>query len=116
MRTKYGDINNNTTWFYIDNITGSTFKILPIFEESTFEKYNIYINDFINELMAYDNIMDSKYFFKLILNLEALKNPKPNENESVHKYVRRKVFECRDLAEKIILEIKDNVRSDSDGL
>lgn len=107
MNTKYGEIKNCTTWFYIDNLTGFTYKILPIFEEKSSEQYSIYINDLINELISYDNIMESKYFLKLILNLEALKNPKPDQNETKHKYVKRKVFECRSLAEKIILDIKD---------
>lgn len=105
--TKYSEIKNDTKWFYIDNLTGLTYKILPIFEEKSVKQYSIYINDLINELISYDNIMESQYFFKLILNLEALKNPKPDENESVHQYVRRKVFDCRGLAEKIIIDIKN---------
>lgn len=104
--TKYGSIKNSTTWFYVDNLTGYTFKILYIFEEQSLLKYNTYINDLINELFAYDNIMDSKYFLKLILNLECLKNPISSEDEDKHTYVRRKVFECRNLADKIIKEIK----------
>jgi len=107
LKTKYGEIKNYTTWFYIDNLTGLTYKILPIFEERSTEQYSVYINDLINELISYDNIMNSKYFLKLILNLEALKCPKPDESENKHQYVRRKVFECRGLAEKIISEIKD---------
>lgn len=113
MNTKYGKIKNYTTWFYIDNLTGFTYKILPIFEEKSISQYNIYINDLINELFSYDNIMDSKYFLKLILNLEALKDPKPDKNESVHQYVKRKVFECRNLAEKIAMEIKIKSGDDS---
>lgn len=106
METKYGEIKDYTTWFYIDNLTGLTYKILPIFEEKSLMQYSIYINDLINELVSYDNIMGSKYFFKLVLNLEALKNPKPDAHETTHQHVKRKVFECRSLAEKIIKEIK----------
>lgn len=111
LKTKYGEIKNYTTWFYIDKLTGLTYKILPIFEEKSTSQYNKYINDLINELISYDNIMESKYFLKLILNLEALKNPKPDDSENTHQYVRRKVFECRNLAEKII----DDIKCDCDG-
>lgn len=107
MKTKYGEIKDYVAWFYIDNITGLIYKILPIFEEKSFNQYKIYVNDLINELISYDYIMDSKYFLKLILNLEALKNPKPNNNETMHQYIKRKVFECRNLAEKIVCDIKE---------
>ncbi len=113
METKYGNIKDYTTWFYIDNLTGFTYKILPIFEEKTLKQYGIYINDLINELISYDHIMESKYFLKLILNLEALKNLNHDENEETHEYVRRKVFECRNLAGKIINDIK-NERMETD--
>ena len=112
MDTKYGEIKNCTTWFYIDNLTGSAYKILPIFEEKSMRQYSIYVNDLINELISYDNIMNSKYFFKLILNLEALKTPKPDKEETEHQYVKRKVFECRNLAEKIIEEIKQDINKE----
>ena len=115
MNTKYGDIKNRTTWFYIDNLTGFTYKILPIFEEKNFEQYSSYINDLINELFSYDNIMESNYFLKLILNLEALKTPNPDKNESEHQYVRRKVFECRNLAQKIATEIKSKEMAGADN-
>ena len=106
MKIKYGrDISNEGLLEYFTQITGDIYKCLPLYEQVEYGQYSIYVETLLIELnssrrMLFINDVD---FLKLLTNLEPLLEL------TEHKKLKRQVFKCIDICQKLLKKYREGV-------
>jgi TATA-binding protein-associated factor Taf7 len=109
MKTKYGrDISNDSLVDYFAQLTNDIYKCLPLYEQVEYGQYSIYVETLLIELnssrrMLFVNDVD---FLKLLTNLEPLLIL------TEHKKLKRQVFKCTDICQKLLKKYREGLIED----
>lgn len=98
MKTKYGDIPNEMIVNYKQRLIDKVFKILPMKEEG-WDTWNLYIETLLYEFIGNQKLIKSLNNDPIFLSVISILNSLIDEEHLPT--VKRKVFSCIDLIEKL---------------
>lgn len=91
---------------YINSLYGKTYKILPIYEEKP-EDIKIYAHGLAVEMLGatstFPALQEEKYYIDIINIINFFAN-----NDCDHFTCRKQIFRCRDLLNKLSLELTES--------
>lgn len=109
MKTKYGrDISNDGLVDYFTQLTNDIYKCLPLFEQVDYGQFSIYVEVLLIELNSSQRMLfvEDVDFLKLLTNLEPLLTLQE------HKKLKRQVFKCIDICQKLLKKYREGLMED----
>lgn len=103
MNTNYGtEIPEEDLREYMGKLTGRIFKIIPLREEMN-SGFSRYVEGLIQELLGLDLILEKPIGIELISNIQVMLEL------YTFKEVRKQVFKCLDILEKMMVMLEVDV-------
>lgn len=109
MKTKYGrDISNDGLVDYFTQLTNDIYKCLPLFEQVQYGQFSIYVEVLLIELNSSQRMLfvEDVDFLKLLTNLEPLLTLQE------HKKLKRQVFKCINICQKLLKKYREGLMED----
>ena len=96
------DISNENKIIWLNGLINKIFKILPIVETNGMDLSRVYINALIYEIASANDIFFNGELTELIPKLNILM-----KEDLLHSEIRKLIFECTSLVEKIKKNFED---------